>query len=151
MGEYYCVIMVRTLFFLFLLLFFLGCVSTQTTTPRVCFGERCVLVEVADSPEERSRGLMGRDVLPGNSGMIFVFDEESVHGFWMKNTLIPLDAIWINSRGEVVDIITMSPCLNDPCPVYTPIGPSIFVVEINGGLAEMWNILRGDSVQVLGV
>jgi hypothetical protein len=143
--------MVRSLFFLIILVFFFGCVSTQTTTPRVCFGERCVLVEIADSPDERSRGLMDRDVLPGNNGMIFVFDEESVHGFWMKNTRIPLDAIWINSLGEVVDIITMFPCEKDPCPVYTPAGNANYVVEINAGLAKTWNIRRGDAVQLVGV
>ena len=140
-----------SLFFLIIFLFLLGCVSTPTTTPRVCFGERCVLVEVSDSPDERSKGLMFRDALPGNNGMLFVFDEESIHGFWMKNTLIPLDGIWINSQGKVVDVITMLPCENDPCKVYTPVESSLYVLEVNAGIVESWNIERGMIAQISGV
>lgn len=133
-------------------LFFSGCLSdAQPTTPRVCFGERCVLVEVADSPDERAKGLMYRESLPGNNGMLFVFEDESIHGFWMKNTLIPLDAVWINSRGEVVDTIAMSPCAADPCKVYSPAGDALYVLEVNSGLVQSWNIRRGDIVHIFGV
>lgn len=136
---------------LFCLFFLSGCISSSSTTsPRVCFGERCVLVEIADSPEERSRGLMDRDSLPGNYGMLFVFDSENIHGFWMKNTLIPLDGIWINSRSEVVDVMTMFPCAKDPCPVYTPRSDAQYVVEVNAGVAKNWNIVPGTIVQIVG-
>lgn len=129
-----------------------GCLSVESPSkPRVCFGERCVLVEVARTPEERSRGLMYRESLPPTSGMLFVFEEENVYGFWMKNTRIPLDAIWLDGNGSVVDVITMYPCQKDPCKVYTPSGSALMVLEINAGLAKQWNIVRGASSYMVGV
>lgn len=139
-------------FFMLSILFLSGCLSVEAPSkPRVCFGERCVLVEVARTPEERSRGLMQRESLPTTSGMLFVFEEENVYGFWMKNTLIPLDAIWLDANGVVVDVITMYPCQKDPCKVYTPSGSALYVLEINAGLAQQWNIVRGASSYLVGV
>lgn len=138
-------------FFLLVSFFLLGCVSTPTITPRVCFGEKCVLVEIADTPEERSRGLMYRDALQGNYGMLFVFETEAMHGFWMKNTRIPLDGIWMDSQGKVVDVIRMLPCESDPCPVYTPRENALYVLEVNAGVAENWLVERGTVASISGV
>lgn len=136
----------------FVFLFLLGCLSPAvSTTPKVCFGERCVLVEIADTPDERSQGLMFRDSLQGNYGMLFVFESEGIYGFWMKNTLIPLDAVWMDTQGNVVDVITMLPCENDPCKVYTPIGDAKYVLEVNAGVAKSWSIQRGTVAQTSGV
>lgn len=139
-------------FFILGMIVLSGCLSADSPSkPRVCFGERCVLVEVARTPEERSRGLMQRESLPLTSGMLFVFEEENVYGFWMKNTLIPLDAIWLDGNGGVVDVITMYPCQKDPCKVYTPAGSALMVLEINAGLAKQWNIVRGTPSYMVGV
>ncbi len=137
--------------FLFLV-FFLGCLSESpySSIPKVCFGERCVIVEVVSTPEERAQGLMYRQVLSGNAGMLFVFESEGAHGFWMKNTRIPLDGIWMDSQGKIVDIITMSPCEKDPCKVYAPVQNAFYVLEVNAGLAKTWNIQRGDVAQIFG-
>lgn len=141
--------------FLFLLVFFPGCVSTapntnpilQSPTPRVCFSDSsCIEVEIASTPEERTRGLMFRDHLDAEAGMIFVFDESSVHSFWMKNTLVPLDVIWLDSELRIVDIQTAVPCAQDPCAVYTPQGDSQYVLEINAGKAAEWGLEIGQSV-----
>ena len=80
---------------------------------------------------------MYRDSLPRQSGMLFVFESEHKHGFWMKNTLIPLDMIWINRDSRIVDIKTATPCVSDPCPTYQPIADSLYVLEINAGLSQL--------------
>ena len=71
---------------------------------RACFKEYCFAVELAISPEERSRGLMFRESLDQDKGMLFIFEKEEKHAFWMKNTLIPLDIIWIDHNKEVIFI-----------------------------------------------
>src|SRR6056297_767591 len=67
-------------------------------------------VEIADSDKERQKGLMNRTSLCNKCGMLFIFDDERKHSFWMKNTLIPLDIIFINSKLKVVDIFHAQPC-----------------------------------------
>src|SRR3989344_3516093 len=71
---------------------------------KVCFFEKCFDIEIASTSEELSKGLMFRENLEKNSGMLFIFPENGIYGFWMKNTLIPLDIIWINSNKEIVFI-----------------------------------------------
>jgi uncharacterized membrane protein (UPF0127 family) len=105
-------------------------------------------VEVAQTPEERELGLMNRSDLDKDSGMLFVFDESGVYPFWMKNTLIPLDAIWISSEYKVVDIQSMVPCPGDPCTIYAPRGEASYVLEVNSGWANTHHIQVGDSVSL---
>ena len=80
-----------------------------------------IKVEIADTPEKRAEGLMFRDHLNENSGMFFVFDEESSHSFWMKNTLIPLDIIWINADKKVVYIKHKAQPCNEECESFYPL------------------------------
>lgn len=104
-------------------------------------------VEIADESEECSQGLMYREKLDSERGMLFVFDEEDEHRFWMKNTLIPLDIIFFNAQREVVDIIAdMRPCPTDAkiCPVYASSKPAEFALEVNGGFAEENEVKVGD-------
>lgn len=116
-------------------------------TNKVCADNYCFLVEIADNPEERSRGLMNRENLDPDKGMLFVFEGESKHSFWMKNTLIPLDIIWINKNKEVVYIEkNVQPCKNDPCPVYGPDKEAKYVLEINAGQADQATIQINDKL-----
>ena len=92
-------------------------------------------VEIADSIATRTKGLMGRQTLGKNEGMLFVFGKQEKHGFWMMNTSIPLDAIHISADGTIVDIIEMQPCgLN--CPIYNPRAESLYVLEVNQGFSK---------------
>jgi uncharacterized membrane protein (UPF0127 family) len=109
-------------------------------------GEKFFDVEIADDDDSRRIGLMNRDYLEENAGMLFVFDKEFMVSMWMKNTKIPLDMIFFDENREVVDIISNAvPCESDPCPTYDSSAPAKFVLEINGGAAKFANINLGDS------
>ncbi|MCX8194121.1 MAG: DUF192 domain-containing protein [Candidatus Pacearchaeota archaeon] len=112
-------------------------VSGCQKSNEVCFNNSCFDVELALTPEARSLGLMFRDNLKDNEGMLFVFPEEKIHGFWMKNTFVPLDIIWINSQGKVVFISSNTqPCKGEPCPSIIPTSPAKYVLEIKAGRAK---------------
>jgi uncharacterized protein len=115
------------------------------STPQVCFKDACVAVEVADTDAARIRGLQGRFSLNEGTGMLFVFPQQDVLNFWMKDTLIPLDLIWINEAKQVVDIKSVPPCQENPCPIYTPAAYALYVLEINAGAAQKYNINVGDT------
>lgn len=101
-------------------------------------------VEVARTPEEQAQGLMFRESLPERSGMIFLFSDREVHRFWMKNTMIPLDMVWMDEGGKVLFISAQTPpCRADPCPSYGPDSPAAMVLEIAGGKAAQEKIVVG--------
>jgi len=102
-------------------------------TTQITVGDRAMTVAVADTPEQRSQGLMGVTDLDGLDGMLFVFQTDSSVGFWMKDTLIPLDIAFFTVDGEFVDRLTMEPCTADPCPTYRPVGPYRFALEAPAG------------------
>ncbi len=110
-------------------------------------GKMSFEVEVADTPIKRTIGLMNRTSLPEKSGMLFIFDQEGIQGFWMKNTLISLDMIFISSDKKIVHIQRKAqPCKTLDCQSYTSIKPAKYVVEINGGLADKLGIDEGEKV-----
>lgn len=105
-----------------------------------------VKVEIADDNEEREKGLMFREKLNENEGMLFVFEDESYRAFWMKNTLIPLDMIFINGNFEIVDIKNANPCREGQCVLYKPSKPAKYVLEAGAGFAGKNSISIGDKV-----
>jgi poly-gamma-glutamate synthesis protein (capsule biosynthesis protein) len=112
----------------------------------VCFAENCFFVEIADTPEKQTEGLMYRDSLAKDRGMLFVFDKEAIYSFWMKNTLIPLDIIWLNGNKEVVFIKNNAQPCQDECPAIKPDAEAKYVLEINSGLANKINLKIGDKL-----
>lgn len=100
------------------------CCSTEVEN--MCFN-----VEIADDVESRQRWLMFRESLPDDSGMLFVFDNSDFYSFWMKNTLLPLAWIWMDSDMKIVDVILMYPCETEECPSYVPKNKAKYVLEIN--------------------
>ena len=98
----------------------------------ICFQTNCFDLVVLTTEEQRQKGMMGIESWPTGSGMLFVFAVDDYYTFWMKNTLIPLDAIWMDAQGKIVDIQYMTPCIADPCPTYRPSSPARYVLEING-------------------
>jgi YVTN family beta-propeller protein len=106
-----------------------------------------VFIEVPDDPGEHMRGLMFRQHLPWNAGMLFVFNNEEPREFWMKNTLIPLDMIFVDDNSEIIDIIeNVPPCEQDPCPTYPSEGPAQYVLEVNAGFVQENDVRIGDRL-----
>jgi len=137
-----------------------GPVATTTTAettvaaegPRVTFPDGFVVqVETVADNELRAQGLMFRDHLGPASGMLFFFPEDEVHAFWMKNTKIPLDMIFIDADRRIVGVQhDVPPCTADPCPSYGPGLPSRYVLEVAGGVARQHGLAAGDALKFEG-
>jgi uncharacterized protein len=109
-------------------------------------------VELARTPEEQAQGLMFREALPDKSGMLFLFPEDAVHKFWMKNTMIPLDIVWMDAQGKVLFVSAQTPpCRADPCPNYGPDIAAKTVLEIAGGMAKREKVDVGSVIQFVDV
>src|SRR5687768_38637 len=109
-------------------------------------------VEIAADPDLRAQGLMYRDQLRPATGMLFFFPVDGDYGFWMKNTLIPLDMIWIDSDRKVVHIKTnVPPCRIEQCPSYDPGVPSRYVLELAAGEAAKHRLTVGDVLRFEGM
>ncbi len=118
--------------------------------PHVTVAGQRFFVEVADDDASRTRGLMFRDTMADDRGMLFIFDDERPRSFWMKNTRIPLDIIYIDRNFEVVSISADTPpCRSRSrrCPSYPSDGPARYVLEINGGLAAELGLTPGDRIE----
>jgi SagB-type dehydrogenase family enzyme len=114
---------------------------------KVCFDNHCFDVELALKTEEQKRGLAFREDLDLDKGMLFIFEKEEKHSFWMKNALIPLDIIWINKNKEVVFISQdAQPCEKDPCSSIIPNKEAKYVLEINAGISKNIGLKIGDKI-----
>lgn len=105
-------------------------------------------IELADESTERSRGLMFRESLPRDKGMLFVFEIEGFYSFWMMNVNFNLDIIWINSNGNVVHIEKDVPSCFESCPSYSPRDSAKYVFEINSGVADELDLQVGSFVDI---
>jgi len=108
---------------------------------RVQIGDQSFQVEVADTLVHIEKGLMHRKSLSAGQGMLFVFPKEAYYPFWMKNTLIPLDVVWIDNALRVVGVQTMHTCskqqeASSSCPEYVSKHPVRYVLEVNAGECE---------------
>lgn len=109
-----------------------------------------VNIEVASAPADWAKGLMYRSSLDQNAGMLFIFPYESKQAFWMKNTLIPLDIIFISKDKKVVDVKeNFQPCPTSKiiCPAYGPENPAMYVLEVNASYCAKHNIKIGDEIK----
>ncbi|ORE90570.1 DUF192 domain-containing protein [Aurantimonas sp. 22II-16-19i] len=108
-------------------------------------GEHPVMVELALTPKDREVGLMNRPEMPADQGMLFRFDETRIVAMWMKNTLIPLDMLFIDDAGKVVTIKTNAQPLSlDVIPSGQPVR---YVLELNGGAAARYDVAIGDRLE----
>jgi uncharacterized membrane protein (UPF0127 family) len=135
---------------LLVLLILTGCVSRPNVIIFTSSSKVYVNVEIADTEEKRRTGLMYRDYLDENSGMLFVFEEEQHVTFWMKNTKLPLDMVFISANGTISEIKeNIQPCVEDPCPVYPSEHPVKYVLEVNAGFCRSNNITVGDVARIV--
>lgn len=106
-------------------------------------------VEIAKTTEERKIGLSGREVLGDYNGMLFIMDEEAIVGFWMKDMLMSIDMIFVNSSGFIVDIYdSVVPCASDYCPNIFAREAFKYVIEAKSGFCKENNISIGNSVNI---
>ena len=106
--------------------------------------DREIWVEVAKTPEERAKGLMERRHLGKDDGMLFIFETEDYHGFWMKNTFIPLSIAFIDKKGRIVKITDMKPLTLESHP---PSKPILYALEMNQGWFSANGVKEGDVVR----
>ena len=111
--------------------------------------EHKLIVEIAKTQRERIYGLMFRKELAENRGMLFIYSDVAPHSIWMKNTLIPLDILWLNSQKKVVFFLDNVPiCKTQQCPSYSP-PPFIqtqYVLELSSGMRQKLNIQKGQTL-----
>ena len=119
---------------------------SASKTARVVIGNDTLFVEVAVTEEERALGLMYREFLPENGGMLFIFEDEDYLSFWMKNTMIPLSIAFINSDGVIVDIQDMEPFTTTP---HVSKKPARFALEVNQGWFKKHGVKVGDRVKFI--
>lgn len=126
--------------------------ETENQTPKICCNESCFNIEIADDNESRQLWLMYRESLPDENWMFFIFDKMWTYSFWMKNTIIPLAWIRLDSDLKIVDIIQMDPCKTDECPSYKPKTEAQYVLEINQWLiSEKWLLHIWDNCKLAGL
>jgi uncharacterized membrane protein (UPF0127 family) len=127
--------------------------TADAAAPRIILPDHsAVVVEVASDDPTREQGLMYRDHMAEDRGMIFLFPQAGEYPFWMKNTLIPLDMIWIDADHRIVHIAhDVPPCKADPCPNYPPNAKASSVLELAAGVAAKHHLRDGDVLRFEGM
>ncbi len=113
-------------------------------TVNLTVGGVAVTAEIADTPALRERGLMGRDSLPENHGMLFVYADEQIRSFWMRNTPIALDIAFVDGNGSIINVGTMAPNTDDST---LSLGPAMYALEMSAGWFESNGVKAGARVE----
>ena len=115
----------------------------------ITVNDQILIADISATPEQMTRGLSVKDTLSENEAMLFVFNVEAEHRFWMKDMKFPIDIIWISSDKIVVDIEhNLQPCdLGLFCSTYEPEGDSLYALETVGGFAEKYRVVKGTPVE----
>ncbi|NLA08400.1 MAG: DUF192 domain-containing protein [Parcubacteria group bacterium] len=146
MKKNIMIILTILLIIIFLSIYF---VSKNKKT-EIFFPKQNIKIEaqLAQTILQQTKGLMNVKNLPENQGMLFVFLDESRKSFWMKNTYIPLDLIFISRDKKIVEIKeNFEPCQQKNCPSYTSQKKAKYVLEVNGGFCQKHQIKEGDEVR----
>lgn len=131
------------LFFLLIILAVFFC-SQNENNKKVCFKENCYSVEIANTQEQREKGLMFREKIEKNQGMLFINESEGIYPVWMKNMNFPLDIVWLDKDMKTVYIYkNAQPCANE-CQNIVPDKMAQYIVEINAGEADKNKVKTGD-------
>ncbi len=133
----------------FLLLLFAVCTACAADSPSVELRGRSFDVEIADTSEKHALGLMFRNSMPADEGMLFIFGYEAPQSFWMRNTRIPLDIMYFDKDLKLVSMAKQAqPCRVSRCPSYPSVVPAQYVLELNGGTADKLGVKLGDPLIV---
>jgi len=119
--------------------------KSQCGPSQVCFQRNCFQVELARSQAEQTRGLSFRQSLAPDRAMLFIFNQPGKYPFWMKNTLIPLDIIWLDKEKRIVFVKeNTQPCSETNCPLFYPGGEAQYALEMNAGSVEKLGLIEGE-------
>ncbi|NOT22730.1 MAG: DUF192 domain-containing protein [Nitrospiraceae bacterium] len=124
--------------------------SLSGLVPITLPGGAIIHAELADTPQKRATGLMYREHLDADRGMLFMFTQAQAWVFWMKNTKISLDLIWMNEKKQIIHIEQNVPICtrtDDSCPQYRPNEEALYVLELAAGRAESLKLQRGSKLQ----
>ena len=124
----------------------LACRTTGLPTTQIQVAGHALTVEVADDPTERAQGLMYRKELGDHAGMLFVYPDEQLRSFWMKNTPLPLSIAYLDATGKVVSVADMTPMSTESVPSA---GPALYALEVNRGWYEAHGVATGATVSGL--
>ena len=116
--------------------------------PHVVLKGESFTVDLAETREQQSLGLMFRDELPEDHGMLFLFPVEAMRSFWMKNTRIPLDIFYFDDELRLINVQTARPCRTRQCPGYPSTAPAKYVLELNAGKGAELGVQPGDRLEL---
>lgn len=141
-------------FFFYFLVFFLVLHTAYPSSRKYCKiflpNGVSLTAELAITDEERQLGLMFRDTINWDQAMLFIFEEERIQTFWMKNMRFPLDILWLDREKRIVHIERhVPPCKKEPCPSYSPESPAMFVLELKAGSISKNKLKLFDKVEFI--
>ena len=119
----------------------------QKDIAAVCIKDICIQAEVVSVFAEREKGLMFRESLAVDKGMLFIFEEEGLYSFWMKNMRFPLDIIWLGLNKKIVEIEENVPPCSESCEILSPENKAKYVLEVNAGFTRRNKIKVGEVVR----
>jgi uncharacterized membrane protein (UPF0127 family) len=129
--------------------------AAMSSGPRVILPSgTAIIVEVAGTDQEKAQGLMFRESMPKDTGMVFPFNGLEIRPFWMKNCHFPLDLVYATRDGTIVDVLkNVPPCASDPAPCdnVTPGAKSDTVLEVNAGVADANGALPGARMKFISI
>jgi uncharacterized membrane protein (UPF0127 family) len=135
--------------YLLLILTLFACTACMAKSPYVTLKNERFMVELAETSEKQALGLMFRDQMPADHGMLFLFPGEAMRSFWMKNTRIPLDIFYFDEELKLVSVSENTrPCRTQRCPAYPSTGPAKYVLELNAGKAAELGVKTGDILEL---
>lgn len=142
-------ILILIIIFLFFIFFKSIINNDLKNISQICISGNCFDVEVMDTIQKRESGMMNKKDLASNRGMFFVFKKEGFYDFWMKDTLISLDIIWIDENYQIVNIKNnVQPCKISQCEFFKSEKKAKYVLEIKGGLTEDLRFKVGDKIEL---
>lgn len=119
-------------------------------TAHILVGKRPFTVELALTPDEQSQGLMHRETLPADQGMLFIYEEPLVASFWMKNMLFPLDILFFDQERHLIHSAdNVPPCKQSPCPNYRSPSPVLYILELNPGTRKKLQLEIGSTLNII--
>jgi len=125
-----------------------GCAKAPAT-PSVELKGSTYSIEIAEDNAAREHGLMDRESMPADHGMLFIFQDDAMRAFWMKNCKFPQDMLFFDAQRKLISVQRNVPaCTADPCPAYSSGAPARYVLELNAGQAEKLGVHPGDELTI---